>query len=120
MEYLLLYPLSQMQSLTAKKTKDLVFIHNNLHLLSRKDPMYKKGPKKLWDVAPKTPDLDMTIRDLARFALIDVDDEEDDYEFTIPSTTIGGRLGSFGDTDIALAAHQYRSNVNFLENPFDD
>lgn len=95
-----------------------MFIHNNLRLLSRKDPKYKKGPEKLWDVAPETPDLDMTIRDLARSTLIDVDDEEEDYELTIPSTTSG--LGSSTNTDAALAAHQYPSDADFLENPFDD
>ena len=83
-----------------------MFCHNNLRLLSRKDPKYKKRPEKLWDVAPETLDLDMTIQDLARSTLLDVDDEEDD-KFTIPSTTSVGGLGSFGDTDIALATHQY-------------
>ena len=97
-----------------------MFVHNNLRLLSRKDPKYKKGPEKLWDVAPETPDLDMTIRDLARSTLLDLDDEEDDYEYTIPSTSSGGGLGSSSDTDIALAAHQYPFDADFLENPFDD
>ena len=95
-----------------------MFIHNNLRLLSRKDPKYKKGPEKLWDVAPETLDLDMTIWDLARSSLIDADDEEEDYEFTIPSTTSG--LGSSTDIDAALATHQYPSDADFLENPFDD
>ena len=97
-----------------------MFVHNNLRLLSRKDPKYKKGPEKLWDVAPETPDLDMTIRDLARSTLLDLDDEEDDYEYTIPSTSSGGGLGSSGDTDSVLAAHQYPFDADFLENPFDD
>ena len=59
----------------------------------------------------------MTIQDLARSTLIDVDDEED-YEFTIPSTISG--LGSSTDTNAALVAHQYPSDADFLENPFDD
>ena len=97
-----------------------MFCHNNLHLLSRKDPKYKKGPEKLWDVAPETPDLDMTIRDLARSTLIDVDDEEEDYESTIPSTSTTGGLDSSTNTDAVFGAHQYPSDADFLENPFDD
>ena len=94
-----------------------MLIHNNLRLLSPKDPKNKKGPKKLWDVAPETLDLDMTIRDLARSTLLDVDDEKEDYEFTIPSTTSGIGLGSSGDTNMTLAARQYPSDADFLENP---
>ena len=56
----------QRNRLGAKKTEDLVFYHNNLRFLSQKDPTYKKGLEKLWDVAPETPDLDMTLRDLAK------------------------------------------------------
>ena len=97
-----------------------MFIHNNLHLLSQKDPKYKKGPKKLWDVEPETPNLDLTIQDLVRATLADVDDEEENYEFTIPATSSGTRLCSSSDVDMALAAHQYPSDVDFLENPFDD
>ena len=81
---------------------------------------YKKGPEKLWDVAPETPDLDMTIRDLAWSTLIDVDDEEEDYESTINSTSTTGGLDSSTNTDAVLAAHQYPSDADFLENPFDD
>ena len=56
----------------------------------------------------------MTIRDLARSTLPDLDEEEE-YEFTIPSTSSGGGLGSSGDTNIALAAHQYPLMRIFLK-----
>jgi len=36
--------------LTPERAEDLVFIHNNLRLLSRKAEEYKSGPAKMWDV----------------------------------------------------------------------
>ena len=36
--------------LASKRTEDLVFVHNNLRLLSRKSEEYTKGPSKYWDV----------------------------------------------------------------------
>jgi len=35
---------------TPERAEDLVFIHNNLRLLSRKAEEYKLGPAKVWDV----------------------------------------------------------------------
>ena len=62
----------------------------------------------------------MTIWDLARSTLIDVDNEEEDYESTINSTSTTSGLGSSTDIDVALTTHQYPFDVDFLENPFDD
>ncbi|XXG79431.1 hypothetical protein AAC387_Pa09g0501 [Persea americana] len=36
---------------TPKHAKDLVFIHSNLRLLSRRTPQYMKGETKMWDIA---------------------------------------------------------------------
>ncbi|KAA0037153.1 Dimer_Tnp_hAT domain-containing protein [Cucumis melo var. makuwa] len=36
--------------MTSQRAKDLVFIHSNLHLLSRKTPEYSKGETKAWDI----------------------------------------------------------------------
>ncbi|WOH11569.1 hypothetical protein DCAR_0831058 [Daucus carota subsp. sativus] len=36
--------------LASKRTEDLVFVHNNLRLLSRKSEECTKGPSKYWDV----------------------------------------------------------------------
>lgn len=36
--------------MTPKRAEDLVFIHSNLRLLSRKSPEYLKGETKLWDI----------------------------------------------------------------------
>ena len=37
--------------MTPQRAKDLVFIHNNLRLLSRNSPQYKQGETKMWDIA---------------------------------------------------------------------
>ncbi|XP_038715219.1 uncharacterized protein LOC120008915 isoform X1 [Tripterygium wilfordii] len=34
-----------------KRAEDLVFIHSNLRLLSRRQPDYSKGESKMWDIA---------------------------------------------------------------------
>ena len=36
--------------LTPERAEDLVFIHSNLGLLSRKAEEYKTGPTRMWDV----------------------------------------------------------------------
>ncbi|CAL9001795.1 unnamed protein product [Prunus brigantina] len=36
--------------LTPQRAEDLVFVHNNLHLLSRKSPSYKEGVTQMWDI----------------------------------------------------------------------
>lgn len=37
--------------LMPQRADDLVYIHSNLRLLSRRDPEYSKGETKLWDIA---------------------------------------------------------------------
>ncbi|KAK4406691.1 hypothetical protein Sango_0675600 [Sesamum angolense] len=37
--------------ITPQRAQDLVFVHNNLRLLSRKTPQYMQGDTKMWDVA---------------------------------------------------------------------
>ncbi|XP_031744989.1 uncharacterized protein LOC116405209 [Cucumis sativus] len=37
--------------MTPQRAEDLVFIHSNLRLLSRKTPEYSKGKTKAWDIA---------------------------------------------------------------------
>ncbi|XP_056167042.1 uncharacterized protein LOC115679450 isoform X2 [Syzygium oleosum] len=36
--------------MTPKRAEDLVFIHSNLRLLSRKNPQYAEGETKMWDI----------------------------------------------------------------------
>ncbi|WCJ24889.1 hypothetical protein M5689_006814 [Euphorbia peplus] len=45
--------------ITPKRAEDLVFVHTNLRLLSRKSPQYEKGETKMWDIGGdsfETPD----------------------------------------------------------------
>jgi hypothetical protein len=37
-------------ALTPERAEDLVFVHSNLRLLSRKAEDYKSGPSAMWDV----------------------------------------------------------------------
>ncbi|KAL8464162.1 hypothetical protein ACS0TY_033905 [Phlomoides rotata] len=37
--------------ITPERAENLVYVHNNLRLLSRKAPQYMKGESKMWDVA---------------------------------------------------------------------
>jgi len=37
--------------MTPKRAEDLVYIHSNLRLLSRKSSKYKEDEIKLWDIA---------------------------------------------------------------------
>ena len=36
--------------LKPQRVDDLVFVHNNLRLLSRRSPNYNEGESKMWDV----------------------------------------------------------------------
>ena len=37
--------------MTPKRAEDLVYVHSNLHLLSRNSSKYKEDETKLWDTA---------------------------------------------------------------------
>ena len=36
--------------LTPQRAEDLVYVHNNLRLLSRRSPNYNEGESKMWDI----------------------------------------------------------------------
>jgi len=40
----------KINKMTPKRTKDLVFVHSNLCLLSRNSSKYKEEKTKLWDI----------------------------------------------------------------------
>ncbi|CAL5327444.1 unnamed protein product [Camellia sinensis] len=40
--------------MTPQRAEDLVFVHSNLRLLSRRTPQYHEGETKLWDIAGDT------------------------------------------------------------------
>ncbi|GFY93828.1 hypothetical protein Acr_09g0002780 [Actinidia rufa] len=37
--------------MTPQRAEDLVFVHSNLRLLSRRSPQYCSGETKMWDIA---------------------------------------------------------------------
>eukprot|EP00253_Pinus_taeda_P006057 PITA_06057 len=47
--------------LGSKKAEDLVYVHFNLRLASRRGPEYNSGPSKEWDVDAKNPDLERSL-----------------------------------------------------------
>ena len=96
----------------SKKAEDLVYIHTNLRLLSHKEDGYKEGSTKLWDVAPKSANLDATLQDLT----VMTGDDVDNIIAHASSTT--GTM--FGSNELAsLAAEGDDENVDFFENPYD-
>ena len=99
-----------------KKAEDLVFIHNNWRLLSRKDPGYKKGPEKLWDVLPETSDLDMTVQDISRIALLDV---EEDKEDVAASGASGTGLDSNDEENVNDIDEDEAIDPSYFDDPFD-
>ena len=76
--------------MTPKRAEDLVFIHSNLRLLSRRTPQYAQGDNKMWDIAGDNFDSldDIGVLEIANLSLDepemeavlfnDVGDEEED------------------------------------------
>ena len=55
--------------LGSQKAEDLVYVHSNLRLVSRRGAEYVNGPHKDWDVDAECPDLDLSL------AALDVGDD---------------------------------------------
>jgi HD-like signal output (HDOD) protein len=96
--------------LGSKKAEDLVFIHTNLRLLSRKNDHYKEGATKLWDVAPECADLDATLHDLVTVG------DGDDVSLACGASSISGTM--LGSNDLSAVGDD-NENVDFLANPYD-
>jgi hypothetical protein len=47
--------------LGSQKAEDLVYVHSNLRLVSRKGEEYTSGPHKEWDVDAENPDLELSL-----------------------------------------------------------
>ena len=47
--------------LGSQKAEDLVYVHSNLRLASRRGSEYSNGPSKEWDVEPESFDLEMSL-----------------------------------------------------------
>ncbi|XP_049385811.1 uncharacterized protein LOC125849902 isoform X2 [Solanum stenotomum] len=55
--------------LATSRAEDLVFVHYNLRLLSRKKEKYINGPSKYWDVGGDRFDIDETTNDLTELSI---------------------------------------------------
>jgi hypothetical protein len=47
--------------LGSQKAEDLVYVHSNLRLVSRRGEEYTSGPHKDWDVDAECPDLELSL-----------------------------------------------------------
>ena len=47
--------------LGSQKLEDLVYVHSNLRLVSRRDEEYTSGPHKEWDVDAECLDLELSL-----------------------------------------------------------
>lgn len=56
--------------LTTQRTEDLVYVHNNVRMVSRKQPEYTSGPSKYWDIGGDAADGD-NILEIADLSLND-------------------------------------------------
>jgi hypothetical protein len=54
-------PFHSYHRLGSQKTEDLVYVHSNLRLVSRKGEEYTSGPHKEWDVDVENPDLELSL-----------------------------------------------------------
>lgn len=63
-----------------KRVEDLVYVHTNLRLLSRKEDGYKKGQSRMWDISGDAHEpLDGVGIELAELSLDEPDLEVDLY-----------------------------------------
>lgn len=77
-------------NLLPQRAEDLVFVHTNLRLLSRRKPQYQEGLTKMWDIAGDSFDsfndigilelanLSLDEPELEKFILTDEDHENED------------------------------------------
>ena len=47
--YIIIYSMKR-NKLTPQRAEDLVYVHNNLRLLSKRSPNYNEGESKIWDI----------------------------------------------------------------------
>ncbi|XP_048131980.1 uncharacterized protein LOC115732504 isoform X2 [Rhodamnia argentea] len=68
--------------MTPRRAEDLVFIHSNLRLLSRKDPRYLEGETKMWDIGGDAFD---TFQDVGVLEVASLSLDEPDIESVLLS-----------------------------------
>ena len=87
--------------MTPKRAEDLVFIHSNLRLLSRKTPQYRQGETKLWDIAGDSFD---SFEDVGMLEVANLSLDEPDLEavvFTDDGNGVGHVIGD-GEDDLTM------------------
>ena len=62
--------------ITPKRAKDLVFVHSNLRLLSRRRPEYTTGESKMWDIGGDNWDEPFGGPELLKIAYLTLDEPE--------------------------------------------
>jgi hypothetical protein len=87
--------------LGAAKAEDLVYVHSNLRLLSHTSPEYKKGPSRMWDVEPETPDLNMTLNAMTHLNLLE--DVTLPVHTFVATSNIPGPPSSIHDVELQYA-----------------
>ena len=65
--------------LKPQRVEDLVFVHNNLRLLSRRSPSYNEGESKMWDVGRDGFD-SMDIENVGLLEIVDLSLDEPELE----------------------------------------
>ncbi|CAA0806447.1 Unknown protein [Striga hermonthica] len=55
--------------LTSSRAEDLVYVHTNMRLLSRKKNSYKEGPSRYWDICGDKFDIDRDMNQLADLSI---------------------------------------------------
>ena len=76
--------------MTPKRAEDLVFIHSNLRLLSRRTPQYMQGETKMWDIAGDAFD---SFQDIGELEIAQLSLDEPELEAMVFSED-GNRGGS--------------------------
>jgi len=61
--------------MTSQRCEDLVFVHSNICLLSRRTPLYTPGDNKLWDISGDAFD-SMEGADILEVANLSLDEPE--------------------------------------------
>jgi hypothetical protein len=70
--------------LGSQKAEDLVYVHSNLRLVSRKGEEYTSGPHKEWDVDAENPDLELSL------SALDIDDDASGSGIQVASSSHRG------------------------------
>lgn len=83
--------------MTPQRAEDLVFVHSNLRLLSRKTPQYSQGQTKMWDIAGDTFD---SLDDVGILGVAELSLDEPELEAVV-FTDDGDGDDAHGEEDIA-------------------